>query len=160
MRRFRPARPLSPGWLLAPISSQRFLNLRTYVHHREEPGALFLWGWLSKPASLSLPTFDLPCAFAKVDYHHDFESGKLRGDVKADASCFGYRAAIDPRSAFELCAPDSAAEFAMERYSGFFYRGNRARIFRAWHPPWLQTSLEARIEDHSLLTRKFKWFEE
>jgi uncharacterized protein YqjF (DUF2071 family) len=90
MRRFRPARSLSLAWALAPISTQKFLNVRTYVRYRGEQGALFLWGWLSSPAIIALPTFDLPCGFAKVDYRHDLESGELRGTVKKDAVRFSY----------------------------------------------------------------------
>src|ERR1051326_2026871 len=48
MRRFKPAQPFPFGWIFGLISSQRFLNFRTYVLHGEEPGALFLWGWLSR----------------------------------------------------------------------------------------------------------------
>ena len=129
MRKFRPVRPLPFSWALGLMSSQQFLNVRTYVHHRDEPGALFLWGWLSKPLPLPLPTFDLPCAFARVDYQHDFESGKLRGEVKAGDCQFSYRATIDSQTTFEPCNPGSLAEFTMERYSGFFSRGNRAMIF-------------------------------
>jgi uncharacterized protein YqjF (DUF2071 family) len=160
MRRFRAARPLPFAWAFSLITCQQFLNVRTYVRHRDEPGALFLWGWLSKPLPLALPTFDLPCAFAEVDYQHAHESGILRGEVKASARHFSYRAPIDPQSNFERCNPGSLAEFTMERYSGFFYRGNRTRIFRAWHPAWLQTSVNATINDSSLLTTKFNWFKE
>jgi uncharacterized protein len=160
MRRFRPIRPLPFAWAFGLIKRQQFLNLRTYVHHRDEPGALFLWGWLSKPLPLAFPTFDLPCAFAEVDYRHNYESGILAGDVKTEAGHFSYRATIDPQTTFEPSSPGSLAEFTMERYSGFFYRGDRLKIFRAWHPPWLQTSVNATIHENSLVTTKFSWFKE
>src|SRR5437667_6137085 len=49
MRHFRPCQPGSPAaWLYRPIQRQCFLNFRTYVRWRDESGALFLWGWLSK----------------------------------------------------------------------------------------------------------------
>jgi uncharacterized protein len=161
MRKFRPVRPLPFAWAFGLLSRQQFLNVRTYVHHRDEPGALFLWGWLSKPLPLALPTFDLPCAFANIDYHHAFESGRLRGEVNARARQFSYRATIHSQSKFEPCNFGSLAEFTMERYSGFFYRGgNRGRIFRAWHPAWLQTGVDATIKDEGLLTKKFNWFKE
>jgi Uncharacterized conserved protein len=159
MRNFRPG-PLSFTWAFRLIRCQRFLNVRTYVHHRGEPGAFFLWGWLSRPLPLPLPTFDLPCAFAKIDYQHDYESGTLRGDVKAGDCDFSYRAAIDPQGTFHPCNPGSLSEFAMERYSGFFARGNRARMFRAWHLPWLQASADVSINENRLLTTKFSWFKE
>jgi uncharacterized protein YqjF (DUF2071 family) len=160
MRRFRPTRPLPFAWAFGLIRCQQFLNVRTYVRHHDEPGALFLWGWLSKPGPLPFPTFDLPCAFAEVDYRHNYESGLLGGEVKTEAGQFSYRATIDPQTTFEPSSPGSLAEFTMERYSGFFYRGNRPRIFRAWHPAWLQTSVNATIHENSLVTTKFDWFME
>lgn len=160
MRRFRPARALPFAWVFPLFKCQQFLNVRTYVHHRDEPGALFLWGWLSKPFPLPLPTFDLPCAFAEFDYQHNFESGELRGKVKAGGCEFSYRATVAPQSTLEPCSPGSLGEFTMERYSGFFCRGNRARIFRAWHPAWLQTHVNATIHNIDLLTQKFSWFKQ
>jgi uncharacterized protein YqjF (DUF2071 family) len=160
MQRFRPERPLPFAWAFSLTKCQQFLNVRTYVHHRDEPGALFLWGWLSRPLALPLPTFNLPCAFAKIDYQHDYESKTLRGEVRAGNCQFSYRAAIGAQSTFEPSDPGSLAEFTMERYSGFFSRGNRAMIFRAWHPPWLQTSADVSINETRLLTTKFSWFKE
>jgi len=160
MRRFQPARPLPFAWAFGMMKCQKFLNVRTYVRHRDEPGALFLWGWLSKPVPVALPTFDLPCAFASVDYEHTHESGVLRGEVNAGGRQFSYRATINSQSTFEHCSPNSLAEFTMERYSGFYYRGNRPRIFRAWHPAWLQTTVNATINEDRLLTAKFNWFKE
>lgn len=160
MRRFRPVRPLPFAWAFSLITRQQFLNVRTYVHHRDEPGALFLWGWLSRPISVPLPTFDLPFAFAEIDYQHNYESGKLRGDVKAGDCDFSYRATIDPQGTFQPCDVRSLAEFTMERYSGFFSRGNRVAIFRTCHPAWLQTSADVGINENRLLTSKFNWFKE
>ena len=48
----------------------------------------------------------------------------------------------------------------MERYTGFYLRGAQPRIFRAWHEPWLQTPLDIKIEEDSLLREKFPWFKE
>jgi uncharacterized protein YqjF (DUF2071 family) len=160
MRRFRPRRPVPLSWAFSLISCQQFLNVRTYVYHRDEPGALFLWGWLSRPLPLPLPTFDLPCAFAKIDYRHNYESGTLRGEVRDGAHQFSYRARIDPQTIFEPCSPGSLAEFGMERYSGFFNRSKQVKIFRAWHPTWLQTSVKASIKEEGLLTTKFSWFKD
>ena len=160
MRRFRAVRPLPFAWAFSLIKCQQFLNVRTYVHHRDEPGALFLWGWLSRPLALPLPTFNLLCAFAKIDYQHDYESGTLRGEVKAGGCPFSYHAAIDPQSDFQPCDHGSLAEFTMERYSGFFSCSNRAMIFRAWHPAWLQASADVSINENRLLRTKFSWFKE
>jgi len=162
MRNFRPARPISPGWLFRPIVSQRFLNLRTYVRFRGEPGALFLWGWLSNPVRLSLPfqKVGLPCSFAELEYDHQFERGSLCGSVKSKhEGLFEYRASLDSQFRFEPCPAGSLAEFAMERYTGFFSRGARQRLFRAWHPPWLQRPIQATIGNSQLITNRFRWFE-
>jgi hypothetical protein len=48
----------------------------------------------------------------------------------------------------------------MERYSGFFACGDQVKIFRAWHPAWLQASVDASINENGLLTKKFNWFKE
>ena len=162
MRHLRPCRFGSAAWLLRPVARQRFLNVRTYVRCGNEPGALFLWGWLSRPFGLPLPAgmFDLPYAFASMDYEHHYEMGKLEGTVTAGSHRFAYGAAIEPQLPFQPCPSGSLAEFAMERCSGFFCRGLEPRVFRAWHPPWLQTPIEIKIEDDSLLTSKFSWFKE
>jgi uncharacterized protein YqjF (DUF2071 family) len=160
MTQFRPAAPLSFGWLFRPITRQRFLNLRTYVRHDHEPGALFLWGWLSRPLPLPLPTFTLPCSFARLDYRHNTHTGTLSGNVNADSRRFRYRASFDSRSVFEPCSVGSSAHFAMERYTGFFHHQNGVKIFRTWHPAWLQTSVNAAIDEDNLITAKFNWFKE
>jgi len=222
MRRFRAfQRGSVAAWLFRPIPRQCFLNLRTYVKGSGEPGALFLWGWLSKPFGVGLPLgrFGLPCAFGSLDYTHSYEKGILHGTVNETVGgpAFSYRAAIEPGTAFRrapldtatgartflsaassqpstilvvpralsqsnaaadrnvrapapvavsrcadfrLCPPGSLSEFAMERYTGFFCRGKQPLIFRAWHPPWLQTSIDPAIVDDPLLTAKFPWFKQ
>src|SRR6266568_337430 len=138
MRRFRACRRAALAWLLRPVAQQRFLNVRTYVRWRDEPGALFLWGWLSKPFRVGLPgaMFGLPYAFATLDYDHQLESGLLRGVARVEACSqrFAYRAAIDRKTAFQPCPAGSLAEFAMERYTGLFWRGGRpgCRLRLSW----------------------------
>jgi uncharacterized protein YqjF (DUF2071 family) len=158
MRHFQPARSFSLASGLRLMSCQRFLNLRTYVHHGEEPGALFLWGWLSKSLPFPLPTFTLPCAFAELQYQHNHEAGELRGNVKARSSQFRYRATMPACSNFDSPAPGSLAEFALERYTGFFCHNHHIKVFRAWHPTWLQSSIDVNIEENRLLIAKFPWF--
>jgi len=134
------------------------------VRWRDEPGALFLWGWLSKPFRVGLPAamFGLPYAFATLDYEHQLESGLLRGVARVETCSqrFAYRAAIDRKTAFQPCPAGSLAEFTMERYTGFFCRGDERRVFRAWHPPWLQAEIELEFEEDSLLRARFPWFKE
>jgi uncharacterized protein YqjF (DUF2071 family) len=162
MRRFRPCRSISPAWLLAPVVRQRFLNLRTYVRCQGEPGALFLHGWLSKPLPIPLPSgrFELPYSFASLDYAHELETGMLKGVVSRNGGDgqFAYCAPITPNAPFQPCVPGSLAEFALERYAGFFCRHQQAYVFRAWHPAWLQTPIEPCIED-SLVRVRFPWLD-
>ncbi len=174
MRQFRPCRRASVAWCFRPIASQRFLNLRTYVRCGDEPGALFLRGWLSQPFGWGLPSglFGLPYTFAACDYQHHPEKGNCRGKVTTAAGRFAYRSAVGPYrldqgvhesdscSSVLPCEAGSLCEFALERYAGFFYHGNQPRIFRAWHPPWQQMPLEVKIEDRSLITKQFPWFAE
>jgi len=76
MRNYRRA-PHAPIWgkLFETIREQRFLNFRIYVRHHGEPGAFFMWGWLSRPFGLPLPDepLGLTCAFA------DFRDGCITG---------------------------------------------------------------------------------
>ena len=165
MRHFRPARPgVLLAWPFRLLARQRFLNVRTYARWGNEPGALFLWGWLSKPFGLRLPTerFGLSCGFGFLEYHHAFETSLVHGlaKEKAPANAFKYRAAINPQSDFGRCEPGSLAEFAMERYTGFFSRRNQSLLFRAWHAPWVQRPLEVTVEEDGLLRRRFSWFKE
>jgi uncharacterized protein YqjF (DUF2071 family) len=163
MRRFRPICWNSPGWALRPIGKQSFLNFRTYVRHYDEPGALFLRGWLSRPMHLPLPSgmIGLPYSFAGVDFDHAPEEGVLCGSVRdtLNQESFRYRAAIADAANFNVCQRGSCAEFAMERYTGFFSRNDCQYVFRAWHPPWLQVPINLKIEDDSLVRKAFPWFE-
>jgi len=163
MRRFR-ANPAAPFWaqLLAAVSEERFLNLRTYVRHDDEPGAFFFWSWLSRPWGLPLPIgpLGLTCDFARSEYHHEHENGGLWGVVRGRATCgrFAYCGHIEPRQSFGPCSAGSLAEFALERFSGYFWHRGAGRVFRAWHPPWLQAPIEVEVEDDSLVVRAFPWF--
>ncbi len=160
MRHFLPCRLGSPAGLLRPLSQQRFLNLRTYVRLGSEPGALFIWGWLSRPWRVPLPSalFGLPYTFASIEYGHRAEAGKFHGFVTEGTNRFAYTATAKPGVMMSPCEPHSIAEFAMERYSGFFSRKHEARVFRTWHPSWMQIPTNACIEDDSLITSKFPWF--
>jgi uncharacterized protein YqjF (DUF2071 family) len=161
MKNFRACRKYSPAPLFGLIREQRFLNLRTYGRFAGEPGALFLYGWLSRPAGLPLPSamFRLPYNFARLTYDH--ASDPIRGCVTThpDDGAFRYDARPVPGRAYGPCPSGSLMEFAMERYSGFFVRKERAHVFRVWHPPWLQMPLTAHLEDTSLIVKRFPWFE-
>ena len=161
MRRFRPSSYRSVACLLRPLREERFLNLRTYVRHRDEPGAFFFHGWLSKPVPTALPSglFGLPYAFGSLRYDHVLDNQSLRGQVTDSAGrTLAYRTTTTGGDRFAPCAPGSLASFAMERYTGFFTRSGQLRAFRIWHPRWSQTPLNISIEQDSLITSKFPWF--
>ena len=163
MRHFRPFKHRSlAGWMFFPLGQQSFLNVRTYVRWRNEPGAFFLWGWLSKPFGVGLPLerMGLPCGFCSLEYDHSHAKGRVLGLGKQGGMSLKYHATIAAQTEFTLCQPGSLAEFAMERYTGFFSRGAQPWIFRAWHEPWLQTPLDIKIEEDGLLREKFPWFKE
>jgi uncharacterized protein len=154
MRNFRPCRAWSPpGWLLGLRGEQRFLNARTYVRHGHERGALFLWGWLSRPLNLPLPNrpLGLPCGFADIAYEHRHEEGTLNGTICAGARRFSYSAALPAGMQFAWPKPGSLAEFALERYNGFYSHRGSARLFRAWHDPWRSAQVEVAVDDEGLL---------
>src|SRR5436190_11021509 len=93
MRPFRGGR--LAAWLLKPIATHEFLNVRTYVRHQGETGIFFLAEWLSNRLSVSLGPhpFGLPYRYGKLKYQHSWEEQSLAGK------------AVDPRyqAAFPYC---------------------------------------------------------
>jgi uncharacterized protein YqjF (DUF2071 family) len=161
MRNFRPCQFDPLTYPFCCIREERFLNFRTYVRWNGEPGAFFLHGWLSRPAGLPWPSsvLGLPYTFANCDYEHSSQEGMIRGSVSCNGHQFSY-CASEPDGDWHPAEPGSLAEFTMERYSGFFSRGNRGYVFRAWHPLWLQQAVNATIEKDDLLSHTFEWWKE
>jgi uncharacterized protein len=150
MRNYRRA-PGAPRWgaIFGALTEQCFLNFRTYVRHHDEPGAFFMWGWLSRPFGLPLPNdlAGLTCAFA------NFQEGHITG--RNDSFKYNFQ----PVGVHALaCPPGSINAFALERYSGFFAHRGTNFVFRAWHEPWLVTPANAEATDLSLITNRFPWF--
>src|SRR5205085_3182898 len=85
--RLRNMRPRFGGmllaWLLRPIATHNFLNVRTYVRRHDEPGIYFLAEWLANQLSVRLgPTvFGLPYRYGRIDYRHQHETGSFSGRV-------------------------------------------------------------------------------
>ena len=163
MRRFRPGRRSSAAALLGCLTCQRFFNFRTYARACGEPGALFLHGWFSRPWRLPWPSarFGFPYAFADSVYEHSGKNGEIHGTVRAFGKALNYTANCEAKEP-ELSGNRGLipTEFLLERYTGFFFRAGAPRVFRAWHPPWQQIPLAARISDLSLILAQFPWFAE
>ena len=68
------------AWLLKPIATHEFLNVRTYVRHRGEFGIYFLAEWLPNRLSVALGPrlFGLPYRSGRFHYHAAY--GAFHGD--------------------------------------------------------------------------------
>jgi uncharacterized protein YqjF (DUF2071 family) len=139
-------------WLLRPIATHEFLNVRTYVRHHGEPGIYFLAEWLSNPLSVRLGprTFGLPYRFGRLIYEHATNGFAVRGTVDAPEGRLTYDGNICG-STFEASEVDSLTEFMLERYTAFTQRGKRSRFFRVWHMPWEQVPADIHVTAGSLL---------
>jgi uncharacterized protein len=147
-------------FLFRPIATHGLLNVRTYVNHQGEQGIYFISEWIPNRLSAFIGprTFGLPYRLGKLEYRHHHETGELNGTVTTGPHQLVYSAYIDPATPLHVCATDSLEEFLMERYTAFTSSDSKRRFFRIWHPPWLQTSIDAKVLDDSLLQANFPWF--
>jgi uncharacterized protein len=146
-------------WLFKPIATHEFLNVRTYVRNRGEPGIYFLAEWLSNPLSVRLGprTFGLPYKFGRLIYDHARVRGKIRGIVEAREGRLTYQGDVADNS-LAPSEPGSLTEFMLERYTAFTQHGKRARFFRVWHSPWEQTSAEIEVTADTLMASTGRWW--
>ena len=153
-------------WLLKPIATHEFLNVRTYVRQRTEVGIYFLAEWLSNRLSVAMgpAIFGLPYRLGSLEYHHPENCAELQptltGQVADSASggVFAYHGVLDSRSEFTECDSGSLCEWLMERYTAFTYVGRTARFFRVWHRPWRQVPARVEVINHSLLEANWPLF--
>ena len=161
LRRMRPRRGGRIGeWLLKPIATHEFLNVRTYVRANHEPGIFFLVEWLSNRLSVPLgpPVFGLPYRYGRIDYLHDRTTEGISGHVEAKGGSFSYRGSAASEE-LAPCEPESLTEFLMERYTAFTQPGRgRRKLFRVWHEPWPQTPLDIEVTDCDLLAVTGEWW--
>jgi uncharacterized protein YqjF (DUF2071 family) len=146
------------AWLFKPIATHYFLNLRSYVKHKGEPGIYFMAEWLSNRLSVLLGpvTFGLPYRFGQIEYRHNPDAGELEGRIASTHGTLEYCAS--PAVEFDLCEPGSVTEFLLERYTAYTCAGGRKRFFRVWHEPWQQAPLQiASIADDMLSTTGSWW---
>ena len=164
-------RGMRPRWggklaalLFQPIATHHFLNVRTYVRHGDERGIHFLAEWLSNRLAVPIGpvTFGLPYRYGQIAYDHDRRREVIRGEVKDKKSGnrLAYHGDLVNPATFQPCAAGSLDEWLMERYSAFNSAGGRKRFFRVWHPPWPQCTAEVKLDEISLLTKNWPWFEQ
>ena len=146
-------------WLFKPIATHEFLNVRTYVRHRGEPGIYFLAEWLSNPLSVRLGprTFGLPYRFGRLAYEHAKNCGAIRGLVEAPQGRLAYEGEVSG-SEFNNAESESLTEFVLERYTAFTQHRWRDRFFRVWHLPWEQAPAEIEVTADTLLASTGPWW--
>ncbi|MDF1825797.1 MAG: DUF2071 domain-containing protein [Verrucomicrobiales bacterium] len=135
MKRMRPAfGGKATGWILRPIASHQFLNLRTYVNLGGQTGIFFMEEWLNEKFAVILgpKTFGLPYHYASVDYLHDEERCACRVLANEGEICFSGR----KNKALGTVCPGSRDDFLLERYTAFTAAGRKPHYFRVWHPSW------------------------
>jgi uncharacterized protein YqjF (DUF2071 family) len=145
-------------WLFKPIATHEFLNIRTYVRHRGEPGIYFLAEWLSNPLSVRLGprTFGLPYRSGRLVYQHAPNGRALRGTVDAPEGRLAYEGKVCALD-LETSEAESLTEFMLERYTAFTQRRTRARFFRVWHLPWEIAPAEIEVTADTLIAHTGPW---
>jgi uncharacterized protein YqjF (DUF2071 family) len=148
------------AWLLKPIATHNFLNVRIYVRRGREDGIYFLAEWLNNKLSVMLGpgVFGLPYRLGRLDYEHDWNTRISHGRVEDRKGIFEYHAVSEKISEPRESEPGSLTEWLMERYTAFTQTGSRARFFRVWHQPWRQDAMEVTIGHQSLLERNWALF--
>jgi len=146
-------------WLASPIGTHEFLNIRTYVRHRGEPGIFFLAEWLPNRLSVFLGPriFGLPYRIGQLRYDHEAEGSDLRGAVDGREGSLRYQGSVHSPEFFS-CESGSLSEFMLERYTAFTQREKRRRLFRIWHPPWQQASAEIELSADTLIASTGAWW--
>ena len=162
----RAMRPYHGGrlaaWLMRPIATHGFLNVRTYVRVGTMTGIHFITEYLDNLLSLRLGpvTFGLPYRPARINYAHAWETGALHGLVCDDATgtALAYATRVEPEPRFVPAPAGTLTAWLMERYTAFTaHRGTR-RFFHVWHEPWPEKTVTVKIHDDSLLRAHLPWF--
>jgi uncharacterized protein YqjF (DUF2071 family) len=150
-------------WLLRPIGTHPFLNVRTYVKHCGEPGIQFLAEWMTNPISVHLgrPLFGLPYRRGTANLHNDPSAGSPAWGEIVDPHGARLRYEITPSDGSVepgSCGPGTLDEFLLERYTCFTMWRRMARLFRVWHAPWKFVPCEAHVSNRGLLELTGGWF--
>lgn len=154
MSGMRPARGgAATAWLTRPIATHGFLNLRTYVRHRGEPGIYFLAEWLDNriAAPLGPMLFGLPYRLGTLSYSNGSPDPVLRGCVRGARGRLAYTGHLADNALAQACASGGLDEFLVERYTAFTRHPLFLAYFRVWHPPWPLAQLKLDALDATLL---------
>jgi uncharacterized protein YqjF (DUF2071 family) len=141
-RRFRPIRGGRTGeMLLRPIAAIPFLNLRTYVTHKGQPGIYFISEWISSPIAVALgpAVYGLPYRLGSHDYRCDRQAGVVDVRVDAPEGRFQARGTFRP-DALTRPQQGTATHFLLERYIAFTQHRSVCRQFQIAHAPWPHVS--------------------
>ena len=146
------------AWMMKPIATHHFFNVRTYVQHNGEPAIYFMAEWLSNRLSVILGplTFGLPYRFGKLDYTNGGANDQIGGTIRAKQGVFQYQASL--LHELRTCEPESLTEFLLERYTAFTSAGWRKQFFRVWHEPWQQSSIDVDVKADDLLAATGRWW--
>ena len=159
MRNMRLARaPVPLNWLFHPVREQRFLNVRTYVRHRGEPGIHFISEWISNP--LCVPVGRLLYSLPLRAGRHEFASrgNTIRARVSDRATNTALACEFRIGEDLRGCEPGTRDEFVFERYGAFNSHGRTPKSFGVSHAPWEQCRAEPVILEDSLLQAHFSWY--
>jgi uncharacterized protein len=160
----RHLRPMFGGKLArvlsAPLSDHEFLNVRTYVRHRDQKGIFFIAEWIPNrlAAFLGPRMYGLPYRLGQLTYRCDAASNQFAADIDAGGDHLAFRAISD--SGFEPAPAMAGSEskFLLERYIAFTARAGIYRRFAVHHAPWLQQPVRVEIQQTALLQRTCSWF--
>jgi uncharacterized protein YqjF (DUF2071 family) len=157
MNRMRPNRGGAfTEHLFRPIATHQFLNIRTYVKVKGEPGIQFLAEILNNKWSIPLGpvAYSLPYRLGKIAYRRDADV--VEGSIRAEKGGIRYRGkAHGPEFVAE---EGSLNEFLVERYAAFNAEGGVGKKFRVDHEPWQLREAEVEVLEESLLRAWFPWF--
>jgi uncharacterized protein YqjF (DUF2071 family) len=149
------------AWLITPLASHEFLNLRTYVRVGGLRGIYFVAEWIPNRLAVLLGprTYGLPYRLGRLRYEVDKPRGLLRGQVRTNGDkAFKYEADFSAEAARFASAPDgSLDQFLLERYVAFTRCHGVSRRFLVDHAPWPQQRVDLNLIEHSILDFGGAW---
>lgn len=149
-------------WIHFPISHHSFLNVRTYVKHRGEPGIYFIKEYVNSLPAVPVGrlAYGLPYSYAMVSFDHKDPAEGLMGEIEREGrGSLRYYCEAKAGAKGDVCDPGGLEEFLSERYSAFTCHAGRKRVFRILHEPWHLVALDTNWDETRLLENDFAWFE-